>query len=127
MGEVCKVGRKTDKSGQKGRTTINAHTILIVRSSRIEDVEYPDLQDSIDEAVLLEKLRQQAKARARTGRGGLGNPSKIIIEKKKWMDNSEFYFASSVIPFFPVPSSRVSVDLVGHLFPLPQRYHLYRV
>ena len=62
MGEVCKVGRKTDKSGQKGRTTINARTILIVRSSRIEDVEYPDLQDSIDEAVLLRYVQQVAIA-----------------------------------------------------------------
>ena len=52
MSEVCKVGGKTDKSGKKGRSAIYAHTILIVRNSRIEEVVYPDLQDSIDEAVL---------------------------------------------------------------------------
>ena len=111
------------KKSSKSRLTLPRK----LSTGAFESASSPSSKEEIDEAVLLEKLRQQAKARARTGRGGLGNPSKIIIEKKKWMDNSEYYFASSVIPFFPVPSSRVSVDLVGHLFPLPQRYHLYRV
>ena len=65
MSEVCKVGGKTDKSGKKGRSAIYAHTILIVRSSRIEEIEYPDLQDSMKQSFWgtysYSKLRLQAE------------------------------------------------------------------
>ena len=47
-------------------------------------------KEEVDEEEVL--LKQKAKVAARTGRGGLGNPSKMILARMKWMDDCEYNF-----------------------------------